>query len=51
MKKKITQLEVWKRIRKSWGLVNPCTKVQPNKKKKSRAQNKRNFRKQIKDEI
>ena len=48
--KKISQLSIWKGIRKFW-TVNPITKVKPNKKKKSRAKIKREFRKEMKDEI
>jgi len=36
MKNKITQLEVYKGIRKTWA-VKPITRVQKNGKKKSRA--------------
>lgn len=31
-KKKITQVEVMKSIRKDWGNISPVTKVIPNKK-------------------
>ena len=36
MKNKITQLEVYKSIRKTWA-VKPITRIQKNGKKKSRA--------------
>lgn len=49
--KKITDLEIWKSIRKSWGDINPVTKIIPNKKKKSRAKNKSDFRKRLRDDI
>lgn len=42
-KKKITQLEVWKGIRKFW-TVSPVTKIKKNSKKKSRAKQKQDFR-------
>jgi hypothetical protein len=47
--KPLTFLEAYQRIRKSWGDINPVTKVKPNKKRKSRAQNKRDFKKDIDD--
>lgn len=47
-KKKITQIDIWKGIRKFWN-TNPITKVIPNKKKRSRAKIKQDFKKEIKD--
>jgi len=48
-KKKLTQLEIWKGIRKLW-FMPPVTKVKPNTKKKNRAQIKQAFRREH-DEI
>ena len=49
-KKKITQLDIWKGIRKIW-TVNPVTKIKPNKKKKSRSQTNIDFKREMRDEI
>ncbi len=48
--KKITQLDIWKGVRKLW-TVNPITKIVPNKRKQTRPQIKRQLRKDIRDEI
>lgn len=44
-KKKITQLEIWKQIRKLWN-ISPITKIKKNSKKKSRAKQKQDFRRE-----
>lgn len=49
-KKKITQLSVYKSVRKAWA-VNPVTKIVPNKKKKTRQQQKREFKRQTNEEM
>ena len=38
--KKLTQLEIYKRVRRSWGEIDPRTKVVPSKKKLTRAKTK-----------
>jgi len=43
--KKITQLSVYKSIRKAWA-VNPITKIVPNKKKKTRQRTKRELKRE-----
>jgi hypothetical protein len=47
--KKLSFIETYLKVRKSWGDINPVTKIVPNKKKKTRAQNKAQFKKDIKD--
>lgn len=47
--KKITQLEIYKKIRKGWK-INPKTKIVPNKKNKTRQQNKKELKQRLKNE-
>lgn len=49
--KTLTFIETYMRLRKGWGAVNPVTKIKPSKKKKSRAKNKRDFKRELKNEI
>jgi hypothetical protein len=48
-KKKITLLDIYNSIRKVW-LINPKTRVKPNKKKYNRAKAKQKFRKELRRE-
>lgn len=43
---KITFLEIYKKIRKSWGNKNPKTQIRKNKRRKSRQQNKIDLKKE-----
>lgn len=44
-----TLLDIYKSIRKVWK-INPVTRIKPNKKKKTRAQSKVEFRKKLREE-
>lgn len=48
---KITQLEIYKKVRKGWGDISPVTKIKPSKKKKSRAKRKKDLKKELENEI
>jgi hypothetical protein len=47
--KPISAMDSYMKIRRDWGEVNPVTKIVPNKKKKSRAKNKVDTKKEIED--
>ena len=44
--KDLDQLEIYKRLRKTWA-INPKTRVKPNKKKYNRQQEKQKIKKEI----
>jgi hypothetical protein len=50
VKNKITQIDIYKRLRKTWE-INPSEQVVPNKKKKNRQKQKLELKKELDNEI
>lgn len=46
---KIKTWDLWKKVRREW-MINPKTKIKKSKKKKNRAQEKREFQKRLQEE-